>query len=136
MHIDWFVFFAQIVNFLILLFLLKKFLYGRIINAMDAREAKIAAIFAEAEECRQKAREKPRGEQCRWNRHDSEEFTNNLADVAIRDPAEGPGGDRHDPDPMVRNPLSGEGECLSRAPQADGDGGLRHCPTGLERPGR
>ena len=57
MHIDWFVFFAQIVNFLILLALLKRFLYGRIIGAMDAREAKIAATFAEAEQAREKARE-------------------------------------------------------------------------------
>ncbi len=55
MHIDWFVFFAQIVNFLILLFLLKKFLYGRIIGAMDAREARIAATFAEAEKAREEA---------------------------------------------------------------------------------
>jgi F-type H+-transporting ATPase subunit b len=55
MHIDGFVFFAQIVNFLILLFLLKKFLYGRIISAMDAREAKIAATFAEAEKAREEA---------------------------------------------------------------------------------
>ena len=57
MHIDWFVFFAQIVNFLILLALLKRFLYGRIIGAMDAREAKIAATFSEAEQSREKARE-------------------------------------------------------------------------------
>ena len=49
MHIDWFVFLCQIVNFLILLWLLKKFLYGRIIAAMDAREAKIASTFEEAE---------------------------------------------------------------------------------------
>ncbi len=49
MHIDWFVFFCQIVNFLLLLFLLKKFLYGRIIGAMDAREAKITATFVDAE---------------------------------------------------------------------------------------
>lgn len=48
MHIDWFVLFAQIVNFLILVFLLKYFLYGRIVNAMDAREARIAARNAEA----------------------------------------------------------------------------------------
>ena len=55
MHIDWFVFFSQIVNFLILMFLLKKFLYGRIIGAMDAREAKIGAVFTEAEQSRQEA---------------------------------------------------------------------------------
>ncbi len=53
MHIDWFVFFAQIVNFL----LLKKFLYGRIIEAIDAREAKITATFEEAETSRAEAKE-------------------------------------------------------------------------------
>ncbi len=52
MHIDWFVFFSQIVNLMILMFLLKKFLYGRIIGAMDAREAKIGALFGEAEQSR------------------------------------------------------------------------------------
>ncbi len=55
MHIDWFVFFSQIVNLMILMFLLKKFLYGRIVGAMDAREAKIAALFDEAEQSRRVA---------------------------------------------------------------------------------
>lgn len=55
MHIDWFVFFSQIVNLMILMFLLKKFLYGRIIGAIDAREAKIAALFEEAEQSRRGA---------------------------------------------------------------------------------
>jgi F-type H+-transporting ATPase subunit b len=55
MHIDWFVFFAQIVNLFILMFLLKKFLFGRIIGAMDAREAKIGSVFTEAEQSRQEA---------------------------------------------------------------------------------
>jgi len=57
MHIDWFVFLAQIFNFLLLMYLLKRFLYGRIIKAMDDREAKIAARFAEAEELKCKANE-------------------------------------------------------------------------------
>lgn len=57
MHIDWFVFLAQICNFLLLMYLLKRFLYGRIIKAMDEREAKIAARFAEADELKTKARE-------------------------------------------------------------------------------
>ena len=57
MHIDWFVFLAQIFNFLLLMYLLKRFLYGRIIKAMDDREAKIAARFAEAEELKGKANE-------------------------------------------------------------------------------
>jgi len=57
MHINWFVFLAQIFNFLLLMYLLKRFLYGRIIKAMDDREAKIAARFAEAEELKVKANE-------------------------------------------------------------------------------
>ncbi len=57
MHIDWFVLFAQIFNFLLLAYLLKRFLYGRILKAMDDREAKIAARFAEAEELKVKANE-------------------------------------------------------------------------------
>jgi len=57
MHIDWFVFLAQIFNFLLLMYLLKRFLYGRIIKAMDDREAKITARFAEADELKTKAEE-------------------------------------------------------------------------------
>ena len=57
MHIDWFVFLAQIFNFLMLMYLLKRFLYGRIIKAMDDREAKIAARFAEAERLKEEASE-------------------------------------------------------------------------------
>ncbi len=57
MHIDWFVLFCQIFNFLLLVYLLKRFLYGRIIKAMDDREAKIAARFAEAQVLKVKATE-------------------------------------------------------------------------------
>jgi F-type H+-transporting ATPase subunit b len=42
MQLDWFTMVAQIANFLILVALLKRFLYGPIIRAMDAREAHIA----------------------------------------------------------------------------------------------
>lgn len=55
MHIDWFVLFCQIFNFLLLVYLLKRFLYGRIIKAMDDRETKIAARFADAEDMKVKA---------------------------------------------------------------------------------
>jgi len=57
MHIDWFVFFAQIFNFLLLVYLLKRFLYGRILKAMDDREAKIVQRYEEAEQARVKAGE-------------------------------------------------------------------------------
>jgi len=46
--IDWKTVAFQIVNFLVLLVLLKKLLYGRLIAAMDAREARIAASLDEA----------------------------------------------------------------------------------------
>lgn len=55
MHIDWFTFTAQIVNFLILVFLLHRFLYKPILKAMDARERKIASQLEEAERMRQEA---------------------------------------------------------------------------------
>ncbi len=55
MLIDWFTVFAQIVNFLILIALLKFFLYGRIIKAMDEREEKIKSRFREAEQEKQDA---------------------------------------------------------------------------------
>lgn len=48
MQIDWFTFVAQIVNFLVLIWLLKRFLYGPILKAMDDRQAGIAATIEEA----------------------------------------------------------------------------------------
>lgn len=57
MHIDWFVLLAQIINFLILVFLLKYFLYGRILSAIDARESKIASQFSEAERLKAQAQQ-------------------------------------------------------------------------------
>jgi F-type H+-transporting ATPase subunit b len=49
MLIDWWTVAAQIVNFLILLWLLKVFLYGRVVEAMNAREQRIADEFEKAE---------------------------------------------------------------------------------------
>lgn len=48
---------AQIINFLILLFLLKKFLYGPILKVLDERKKKIAEGLANAEEIKQKLAE-------------------------------------------------------------------------------
>jgi F-type H+-transporting ATPase subunit b len=50
MLIDWFTVLAQIVNFIILVFLLKRFLYGPITKAMDEREMGIAFRLKEADE--------------------------------------------------------------------------------------
>jgi F-type H+-transporting ATPase subunit b len=48
MLIDWFTVAAQAVNFLILIGLMKRFLYGPILNAIDAREKRIADDTAAA----------------------------------------------------------------------------------------
>ncbi len=48
MLIDWFTVGAQALNFLILVWLLKRFLYKPILAAIDAREQKIAAELADA----------------------------------------------------------------------------------------
>ena len=55
MLIDWFTVIAQIINFLVLIALLKRFLYGRIIKAMNQREEKIASRLEEAEKERKEA---------------------------------------------------------------------------------
>ena len=57
MLINWFTVAAQIVNFLILVWLLKRFLYARIIRAIQARENKIAAQVAGAESAQKEAAE-------------------------------------------------------------------------------
>jgi F-type H+-transporting ATPase subunit b len=55
--IDWFTVLAQIVNFLVLVYLLKRFLYKPIIRAMDERERRIAASLQEAEKREEQARQ-------------------------------------------------------------------------------
>ncbi len=49
MLIDWFTVGAQLLNFLILVWLLRRFLYQPILDAIDSREARIAAEIADAE---------------------------------------------------------------------------------------
>jgi F-type H+-transporting ATPase subunit b len=53
--IDWFTILAQIVNFLVLVALLRYFLYDPIISTMDAREARIAADLEAADRKRAEA---------------------------------------------------------------------------------
>ena len=49
MLIDWFSVGAHVVNFLILVWLLKRFLYRPILDAIDAREKRIASALADAD---------------------------------------------------------------------------------------
>jgi F-type H+-transporting ATPase subunit b len=58
MTIDWFIVGAEIVNFLILVWLLKRYLYPAILNAMQEREARIASRLEEAEQREQEAQQK------------------------------------------------------------------------------
>lgn len=55
MSIDWVTVLAQIANFLVLVWLLKRFLYKPILNGIDAREAEIAEQMGEAARAQQKA---------------------------------------------------------------------------------
>lgn len=50
MELDWVTVSAQVVNFLILIWLLKRFLYAPVVNAMDRRERRIADRLEEAEQ--------------------------------------------------------------------------------------
>jgi F-type H+-transporting ATPase subunit b len=49
MNINWFTVIAQVINFLILVWLLKKFLYKPVLEAIDEREHKIVARLKDAE---------------------------------------------------------------------------------------
>jgi len=55
MNIDWLTVAAQVVNFLILVYLLKRFLYKPVIAAMDRREARIRDRLEKAREREQEA---------------------------------------------------------------------------------
>lgn len=68
MLIDWFTVGAQVINFLILIALLKYFLYGRIVKAMDERKERIASKSSAAEEKRKQAEE----EAAKYERKNSE----------------------------------------------------------------
>ncbi len=60
MQIDWITVIAQIVNFLILVWLLKRFLYGPIVKTMEERQERIAAEMEEARQREEEASEEAR----------------------------------------------------------------------------
>ncbi|EIC20748.1 F0F1 ATP synthase subunit delta [Thiorhodovibrio frisius] len=57
MLIDWFTVGAQVLNFLVLVWLLKRFLYKPILDAIGAREQRIAAELADADAKRAEAQQ-------------------------------------------------------------------------------
>lgn len=74
MLIDWFTVGAQTLNFLILVWLMKRFLYKPILHAIDAREERIATELAEADAKKAEA-QKERDE----FQHKNEEFDQQRA---------------------------------------------------------
>jgi F-type H+-transporting ATPase subunit b len=81
--IDWFTVFAQILNFLILVALLKRFLYDRIIRAMDERESMVRSRLEAAEK-----KEKESEEEAEKYRRRNEELENKhkeMLDEARKD---------------------------------------------------
>lgn len=87
MLIDWFTVIAQVINFLILVWLLKRLLYQPILNALDARERRIAAELAEADVKKSEA-EKERDEFQRKNDEFDQQRTALLSEARDRAQAE------------------------------------------------
>lgn len=56
MNIDWFTLIAQVINFIVLMWLLKRYLYKPILKAIEERENKIVAELNDAEEKKKEAR--------------------------------------------------------------------------------
>ena len=87
MLIDWFTVGAQALNFLILVWLMKRFLYKPILHAIDAREKRIATELADADAKKAEA-QKERDE----FQHKNEEFDQQRA--ALLSKADGRGQSR------------------------------------------
>lgn len=77
MLINWFTVSAQVVNFLILVWLLKRFLYKPILHAIDEREKRVAAELADADAKRAEA-QKQRDEFQRKNEEFEQQRTTLL----------------------------------------------------------
>src|SRR5665213_264164 len=98
MLIDWFTVTAQAVNFLILVWLLQRFLYKPVLAAIDARESKIATQLTDAAAVKKEAQkerddfraqsaalEQQRGELLGKASADASIERQSLLDVAHRD---------------------------------------------------
>ncbi|MDW7729602.1 MAG: hypothetical protein SCJ94_06285 [Bacillota bacterium] len=86
MIIDWYTIIFQIINFLILVFLLRHFFYGPIIKMMDDRERKIVEREEEAEASRRKAEQET--EAYRQKNEELEQKQEELLDKAHSDAEE------------------------------------------------
>ncbi len=76
MLIDWFTVGAQVLNFIVLVWLLKRYLYKPILNAIDAREQRIAKELADAD-----AKEAEAKKERDKFQHKNEEFDRQRAEL-------------------------------------------------------
>lgn len=83
MQINWFTVIAQVINFLALVWLLKKFLYKPILKAVDDREKKIASQVKEASHL--KAEAKKQQDDFTKKNSDFDQQRKELMDKAIAD---------------------------------------------------
>jgi F-type H+-transporting ATPase subunit b len=83
MQIDWLTVAAQIVNFLILVWLLQRYLYRPIVEAMDAREQRIAARAMEAAQQQASAEREARA--YRQRRDELEREKENVLRIALKE---------------------------------------------------
>lgn len=83
MQINWFTVIAQLVNFILLVWLMKRFLYAPILAAIDAREKKIKAQLTDAKT--QKADAKKEQEEFSAKNADFDQHKKALMDAAIAD---------------------------------------------------
>jgi len=80
MIIDWYNVIFQIINFLVLVFLLRRFLYGPIIRAMDEREQKI--IEREEKAAREREKAEKEAQQYREQKEELEQKEDEIIEKA------------------------------------------------------
>ncbi len=83
MNVNWFTVIAQVINFLILVWLLKRFLYKPILNAIDEREKKIAAQIKDADD--KKAAAQKEEDEFEKKNEDFDQQKKSLMDKAVAD---------------------------------------------------
>ena len=87
MQIDWFTIIAQAINFLILVWMMKRFLYKPILNAIAEREKKIATELANADKKKKEA-ESEHGEWEKKNKEFDEQKATLLSKATVEVEAE------------------------------------------------
>lgn len=87
MQIDWITVAAQIINFLVLAWLLHRFLYGPITKAMERRAQRIAQRLSEADQKREEAVDEARAFQTRQKELEDrrEQFLNDAREEAAKE---------------------------------------------------